>query len=248
MSIEALNWAFNLRMESPADKAVLIGLCNHVAPDGRCWPGVQRLTLYTALDERTVRRALRRLEEQGLLVTTSRPLRSNLYTLPAVAALHGQADHEQPPGVGAESPHPGGSVPPPGGAAPPEPSMNHQMNPSPKRRRAPKDEGLPLSAEWWPPVSEFDWAAEKFPILKGVLDHETTKFVANAEERGRTFHRPVAAWRRWIANAAIFAARDNVRPAGGGRASPAARSEENARRIDAALGDLFGGEDVVDAA
>ena len=81
MSIEMLNWAFQLPLDSPADKAVLIALANHADPTGDCWPSVARVCLYTSLSERAVRIALRRLEEQGLVTTTHKIGRSSSYKL-----------------------------------------------------------------------------------------------------------------------------------------------------------------------
>jgi len=236
MSIEALNWALRLPLDSPTDKAVLIGLANHTGPDGRCWPGIQRLVLYTSLSERAVRLALRRLEAAGHIRTETRQQSSNMYTLMGVG-------HDMPQGHALPQ---GGARAAPGGAPDAaEPSENHQKKPSPK------ETGTPLPADWWPPASEIEQAALRFPTLKGVIDGETHKFVSHAEERGRTFHRPLAAWRRWIANAAVFAARDNQRPFGRGGATrdvAAARAQENERRMQSALGLLAGDQDVVDVA
>ena len=81
MSIEALNWAWNLApvpydqpnpdkpgRPNPACAAVLVGLANHADPDGTgAFPSVARLVRYTRLSERTVRGALDRLEADGII-------------------------------------------------------------------------------------------------------------------------------------------------------------------------------------
>ena len=76
MSVEAISWALNLApvprdrggKPNPACKAVLIGLANHTAPDGKeAFPSVRTLVRYTDLSERTVRTALDRLEAAGII-------------------------------------------------------------------------------------------------------------------------------------------------------------------------------------
>lgn len=74
MSIEVINWALT-RAPIPRDRrdasslaVVLVGLANHADPDGRnAFPSLARLAWYTRLSERSVRYALRALEELGLI-------------------------------------------------------------------------------------------------------------------------------------------------------------------------------------
>jgi hypothetical protein len=76
VSVEAISWALNLApvpgdrggKPNPACKAVLIGLANHAAPDGKeAFPSVRTLVRYTCLSERTVQTALDRLEAGGII-------------------------------------------------------------------------------------------------------------------------------------------------------------------------------------
>jgi hypothetical protein len=76
VSVEAISWALNLApvprdrggKRNPACKAVLVGLANHAAPDGReAFPAVRTLVRYTDLSERTVRTALDRLAAEGII-------------------------------------------------------------------------------------------------------------------------------------------------------------------------------------
>ena len=76
MSVEAVSWALNLapvpvdaaRKPNSACAFVLVGLANHAGPDGTAaFPSVDTLVRYTRLSERTVRTALDRLEQAGLL-------------------------------------------------------------------------------------------------------------------------------------------------------------------------------------
>lgn len=93
MSVEALNWALNLA-PVPLDKDgkpnsacafVLVGLANQANDDGTAaFPSVDTLVRYTRLSERTVRTALDRLEESGVIAPCD----------PAIVAAHiRRADH-----------------------------------------------------------------------------------------------------------------------------------------------------------
>lgn len=68
MSISALNWAFNQPVMGAA-KAVLIVLADHVDMDGWCWPTIARMCFRSGFAERTVRMALRQLEQDGFIYT-----------------------------------------------------------------------------------------------------------------------------------------------------------------------------------
>lgn len=74
MSIEAIHWALNTapiptdRKDASALAIVLIGLANHADPTGAdAFPSVERLMAYGRVSRRTVQRALRSLEELGLI-------------------------------------------------------------------------------------------------------------------------------------------------------------------------------------
>jgi hypothetical protein len=74
VSIEAINWALNDapiprdRRDASSLAAVLIGLANHAGPEGgNAFPSLDTLVHYTRLSERTVRYALRTLEELMLI-------------------------------------------------------------------------------------------------------------------------------------------------------------------------------------
>ncbi len=72
MSRAALEWAFEAPVEGPA-KAVLLVLADHANAEGRCWPGMARIVARSGFQERTVRRALRALEEAGHIEVGGRP-------------------------------------------------------------------------------------------------------------------------------------------------------------------------------
>lgn len=74
MSIESISWALNHapiprdRRDASSLASVLIGLANHADPFGRnAFPSLSILTRYTRLSERSVRYAIRALEELDLI-------------------------------------------------------------------------------------------------------------------------------------------------------------------------------------
>ena len=81
MSIEALNWALNYKLDKPALKAVLIGIANHANPQGEAWPSKQRLALYTGYSERQVQRAIQELEALDLIVVRERNGLTNVFLI-----------------------------------------------------------------------------------------------------------------------------------------------------------------------
>jgi len=69
LSIQALDWARRCHVGNSTRKFVLMALADRWNSDtGVCWPSVGWICEFTELSERTVRRALRELEEQGLIV------------------------------------------------------------------------------------------------------------------------------------------------------------------------------------
>lgn len=74
MSIEAIHWALNDapipgdRRDASSLAIVLVGLANHADPDGRnAFPSLATLARYTRLSERSIRYALRALEDLDLI-------------------------------------------------------------------------------------------------------------------------------------------------------------------------------------
>ena len=68
MSVEAIAVVLHHSKAKGTDKLVLIGIANHEG-DGGAWPSVETLAKYGDVDERTVRRSLRRLEKLGEITT-----------------------------------------------------------------------------------------------------------------------------------------------------------------------------------
>lgn len=105
MSIQAITWA--LKTDLPTGrKFVLVALANYVDQDNRCWPSQSRLAADTGMDERTVRRHLKTLEEAGILQREHRSksdgtrnsdiITINLASCPLVDEPTGQFVQNQP--------------------------------------------------------------------------------------------------------------------------------------------------------
>lgn len=81
MSNAALSWAWPIAITGPK-KAVLVALAEHADDHGSCWPSIARLGLYSGVCERTVKRCLVDLEEDGLIqVDRSQGRTTNRYRL-----------------------------------------------------------------------------------------------------------------------------------------------------------------------
>ena len=79
MSNIALSWAFKCHVGNASAKAVLLDLADRAQEDGSCaWPDVVKVRVATDLSERTVRAALKALQERGLIVPRETGLRLNM--------------------------------------------------------------------------------------------------------------------------------------------------------------------------
>lgn len=82
MSFIAVNWVMRLQVGDPIAKFVLYQLADMANDDGIAFPTVEMIARRTELHEATVRRALRRLVEMGLVAVSPSPgRRSNTYHL-----------------------------------------------------------------------------------------------------------------------------------------------------------------------
>ena len=82
MSIKAVSWGLEQYISDPVAKLVLIGIADRYNDEqGYAWPSVAWLAKAASVSERTVRRKLRLLEEQGFLATTSQTGGTSHYRL-----------------------------------------------------------------------------------------------------------------------------------------------------------------------
>ncbi|MQA63912.1 MAG: hypothetical protein GEU86_21155 [Actinophytocola sp.] len=84
MSIKVMTWVWDHSPAVGTELLMLLAIADHAGDDGRdAWPSVKRLAQRTRLDERTVRRVLKRLTSHGhLIVDAGGGRRSNHYEIP----------------------------------------------------------------------------------------------------------------------------------------------------------------------
>lgn len=120
MSVEALTWAFRTVAGDSSAKLVLLAVANFSDEYGQCWPSQKRLGTMCDLSERSIRDALSRLEERGLISRAPRYREdggrsSDLITLRPPGGSAGGGDTPRKP---EDTPprQPGGGAHPPGSA------------------------------------------------------------------------------------------------------------------------------------
>jgi hypothetical protein len=74
MSFDAIRWSWTVPRLTPTQRLVLLAICDAANNSGECWPSQACLAEKTGLTDRSVRSALKALEERGLL---SRKYRAN---------------------------------------------------------------------------------------------------------------------------------------------------------------------------
>lgn len=79
MSTIVMSKCWPLQGMSPAQKAVLISLADMANDEGVCWPSVALIASRTCLSDRAVQKAIKWLEEAGVVVATERSGRSTFF-------------------------------------------------------------------------------------------------------------------------------------------------------------------------
>jgi hypothetical protein len=80
VSIDALNWAFNINLPSSGQKLVLLTLANYADDRGEAYPSQKELARKTCLSERAIRDNLVRLEELEVIKRIPRVRQDGSYT------------------------------------------------------------------------------------------------------------------------------------------------------------------------
>lgn len=97
MSVKAITWAFNLRLDDSFAKIVLVALADHYSDENECcWPSIERLELFTGADERTIQRKIALLIELGHISKEERPGRSNVFYLACDNPRHSDTPLQNP--------------------------------------------------------------------------------------------------------------------------------------------------------
>ena len=227
MSNTALTWAFDLPMKLPAAKAVLIALANHADKEGRCWPAIPRLMLSTALARRTVIRALEALENLGHIQTIRSKGRGNHYQLSmnqcqsdtSVTETPGQCQSDTTPV--SERHHTSVTVTP-------EPSrtLNEPSGEGVVTRARASETTIP--PDWTAGPELIEWATKAHPIVEAR--HEVDRFRDYNLAHGTLRTDWNATFRGWIRTEAQWRVEHPARID-----RVASRTDENRRRMDAAL-------------
>ncbi len=68
MSVEAMAIVLNHSRAKGTDMVIMLGIANHDG-DGGSWPSKATLARYAKVDERSIKRSLRKLEAMGELIT-----------------------------------------------------------------------------------------------------------------------------------------------------------------------------------
>lgn len=82
MSVKAIGWAFDQRLDDPLAKLVLLTLADHYNEStGDAWPSIDRLVSVTEGSRSTVIRKLKKLEQVGLISREKRYNKTDVYRI-----------------------------------------------------------------------------------------------------------------------------------------------------------------------
>jgi hypothetical protein len=183
VSVRALTWSFNLRLDDMAAKSALNALADHADEQGKCWPSIARIALFAGCSEKTARRALQRLAEMDIIDRGTRAGQSDVYllnfdwtppklTTPILGG--GQDDHSQPD----RTPLPDCPVTPPTLTGDPSQRgsrtiKNHQKN----RQGTINERPHALPADWRPSEDSWTYAIDlgldPANVLEDFIDYWT---------------------------------------------------------------------------
>jgi hypothetical protein len=231
VSLSALNWAFDLPMIDPAEKAVLVALANHADGEGKCWPSAARLQRSTAFADRTVRGVLIRLAAIGAIHVEARPGRSPIIVLqmdwagqdlrdkprrsPRTPAAAADVPRQEMPGLQLNTPAgtagpprqlttpPRQELPDTPAAAADEPSrtINREPSDEPSARRKSESRGTRLPADWQPEEPERQYASDRGLDPDTLAEEFRNYWIAIPGARGRKLDWPATFRNRCIQQA-----------------------------------------------
>lgn len=80
MSIKLMALAWDLQIPA-TEKMVLLCLCDYANGEGTCWPGAETMGERCSLTERTIRKALKWLEDECWIASDPRPGKTAIYRI-----------------------------------------------------------------------------------------------------------------------------------------------------------------------
>lgn len=228
MSVQALTWSFGVELPDMAAKSALNGLANYADEGGTCWPSIHTLARGAGCSDNTMRRAIQRLVDLGLVERQPRAGQSDIYRL-SLGVYPSQIG--TPPKL---EPLPTGPLPlPTREGTPPtvtgDPShrgsrtiKNRQKN----HQGTVNEQPLALPGDWRPSQASRDFASDlgldPDAVTEAFVDYWTS-------DKGRRTKRP-----DWNRTFRVWCRRDNTRPVG----APANRPIQPARGGGAFLDQL----------
>ncbi|MFC7544855.1 helix-turn-helix domain-containing protein [Plantactinospora sp. GCM10030261] len=133
-----MTWVWDHSPAGGNERLVLLAIADNAADDGgNAWPSLGTLARKTRLDERTVRRIIRRLEDAGQLAVAvaAGPGGTNRYTVIMSDGTPGSVPPGQIDSPDIQPDPPGVAVPPsPGHSRAPRTSLNFPKNVQPRSR------------------------------------------------------------------------------------------------------------------
>lgn len=153
MSIKAVSWALEYKLTDPIAKLVLIGIADKYNDErGFAWPSVKWLATAASCSDRTVRRKLTDLEQQGIIAIDHRFNDTNCYRLLSEEIVRHTGDTV----TGGDTVLSGGTdtVLSGGGDNRCQPNSNNNNNDKPKKG------GKQKVCEWTPTESDRQYATD----------------------------------------------------------------------------------------
>lgn len=107
MSIKLMSSVWEIETLSATHKLVMLALADWANDDGLCWPSINRLSIKTSLTERGVQKAIRALEDMGLVRRDEVIGKGNKYWLMTPPNdVHPRTTFTPPPNVVHPTPEP----------------------------------------------------------------------------------------------------------------------------------------------
>lgn len=231
MSVEAIGWAFSVKIKPSSLKFLLVALANNaMAETGLAWPSIDYLANATGMDRKTVVNNLANLRDQGLITDTGKRVgatkqipvyRLNMPGIGPVPSPSAEPSKEAQKGNSTE----GGTVPVLAGNSteiPLEQSQKRDTEPlrtvkepsgDSSRAQAPKQARRTRLALDTIPDEWVAYCRERHPQHSPQREFEA--FADHHRAKGTTMLDWTAAWRTWLRNADRFSQKPRASPPAG---------------------------------